>query len=800
MQKKTKAKGYFRCGLARDKVSPSGLQGAPFARSALSIAHTRPEHRADMGHDTDVNLVDIIKILRRRVTLIFAVMLMLMATACYYVSLIPAQYTATATVVMNNRSSKIADLQSLISNPLLGIPAADTSVLRTEMETISSPAMIQRVVEETGLMGVPEFNPAPGAEASQGFIALMDRIPQVHALAARLEHALSIARSWLLESRPNAQPLQRDARALVIARVQRALSATNDGVSYVLTIRFTSRDPNRAATIANAFATIYLREQENVKLATARNAAAWLGSRIQELENEVFNSEREFLNFRAKYGMTSENGAALLDQQISQMTTLLTTATAERLRADAALREAQQGRAVRELDGVKSVVTSPLIQGLRLEETRVGDEVAALAAQLAPGHPSLQNAKARLRDVHAKIDAEITRTVASVTSQYMQARKTESDLSARLTELQRQRSDLVGAELKLRALERVANANRSLYVSYLEKYKEITQQEHSQAPDARLLSSASVPLMPASPNRGMLLGAALVGSAGFACALALLLEWWRSGVCNLEILEASEPVRNFGLIPEVSRNTPPTDFLLKSPCSRYSEAVHRVCAALQWTGSDTRLIGSGQSEGKWHPGARVIVITSAIPGEGKSVFAASLARSMALTGRRALLVDCDLRNPSISKLFSEQTTTELSQFIVDPRGLTDRVALDPPSGLHYLAFRKEHHRIHAVLNSPLLPLMLQEARSQYDYIVIDTPPLVPVSDALVLSKLADTVLLVVRWERTPRAAVEYVRRLLRENGSTVSGVVLTRVNMRKHAHSHGGSSTYITTRYAGFTG
>ncbi len=346
----------------------------------------------------------------------------------------------------------------------------------------------------------------------------------------------------------------------------------------------------------------------------------------------------------------------------------------------------------------------------------------------------------------------------------------------------------MGAELKLRALERVANANRSLYVSYLEKFKEISPQEHSQEPDARLLAAASVPLRPSSPNSPMLLGSALLASTGLAVAVALLLGWSRNGLYSVEAIEALGPVRNFGLIPELGRRTHPVELLVDDPISMYPEAVQAVYAALQCSGavedeqvkrrkrySEPAIDSAGDTRG------RIVVVSSALPGEGKSVFAASLARCIALAGKKALLLDCDLRHPSVARLFNDQAAEQLSSILAHPNSLSERVIRDGASGLHYIPVATERCGVHAVLNSPQLASMLHEARAHYDYVVIDTPPLLAVCDALLLSKLANMMLLVVRWERTPRAVVGHVLKVLRENKVKLAGVLLTRVNMRKHA-------------------
>ncbi len=279
----------------------------------------------------DIDLLDVVKILRQRLWLMATIILVSMSIASVIIVRLPKQYTAEATVVMNSRSNKIADLQSLISKPLLGVPAADTSVLRTEIETIMSPALIQRVIEEKNLLEEPEFNPLLERQ-QQGLLRSIYNIPMVQQAVTAVARAIADMKATLStgasEQDEHSAPL--DPLPLTMLRVQDALSVTTDGVSYVLTIRFKAHSARLAAEVANAFADIYLRDQENVKLATTRNAASWLGTRIQDLEGDVLKSEREFLNFREQNGLAEENGSTLLDHQIAQVNSLLITASADR--------------------------------------------------------------------------------------------------------------------------------------------------------------------------------------------------------------------------------------------------------------------------------------------------------------------------------------------------------------------------------------------------------------------------------------------------------------------------------------
>jgi polysaccharide biosynthesis transport protein len=711
----------------------------------------------------EIDLLDVLRSLRRHIWLICAIVLVGMLLSAVFILHLPKQYSAEASLVLNSRISKIADLQSFMSKPLMGVPASDTSVIRTEMDTITSPALIELVIREKHLLEEPEFNPLLKKEGP----SLMQRVLDAFGVTSP-------------------PPAEQDPMPLTLATVRQQLAVLNDGVSYVLTIRFTAHDPALAAEVANAFAEIYLREQQNVKLATTRSAATWLRGRIHDLEGEVTKSEREFLSFREQHHLTESNGGTLLDQQISELNTQLISAAADRTKAEANLRELQHLlQNPRAVDGASSVLMSPLIQRLREEEARLQDRAAELENRFLDGYPALSNAHAQVQEIRREIQSETRKIIEAQTNDYVAAKQREAQLKDQLTALEQRRTDMTGPELQLRALERVANANRSLYVSYLEKYKEISAQEHSQEPDARLLAPAQVPLHPSSHSRTMLLGSATLAWFGLAVTVCLLLGWLRSGFNNLESLEAYGQVRSFGLIPDVGRRSRPVDLLVADPNSRYPEAVKSVYASLQCNGDVD---------------AQVLLVTSALPGEGKSVFAASLARSIALAGKKTLLVDCDLRRPAVAKFFEESNAREFSTCFSTSRDFSELTARDTATGLDYIAARREPNGIHALLNSPQLRAIVREARAHYDHIVIDTPPLLAVSDALLLSNIADAVLLVVRWEHTPRAIVQHVLKMVRDNNVPLAGVLLTRVNMRKHARYNYGDSAYFHTRHAGYYG
>lgn len=740
----------------------------------------------------ETDFLDIFRILRRRIGMIAAIASSMMAAAAIVILTLPKHYTAESAVVLNSRSSRIAELQSVLPKPLLGVPQADISVLRTEILTITSPTLVRMVVEEKHLADDPEFNPilapARGRQNREGIAAWTRR--QLSDLVSTLDTLFDI-RNGEVRSGPDAGARRDDPLALTVQAVQKALCAGNDGISYVITICFRAREAERAAEIANAFATIYLREQENLKLATTRSAASWLGTRIKEMEGDLLRTEREHLTFQQQNSLGQENGTTLLDREISQASALLVTASAERAKIEAKVGEARRPNAI---ENAGPVLESPLIQKLRADEAGLQNTAAQLRLRFADQYPALQEAEARLREIRGKIRTEITRILTAQKNELNAARKTEADLRNALAELERKRAAMTGDALKLQEMERIANANRALYVSYLEKYKEISQQEHSEEPDARLLSAATPPLIPSSPNYLLLTGSAFAASTAFGVTASLLFGWLRRGVSNVEETERLGPVRGLGLIPESRNAALPLELLTVAPESSYPEAIHSINIALQCMEANPPATAEPSDLPALTQQSRVLLVTSALAAEGKSVFAASLARSLALSGKGTLLIDCDLRRPSVAHLFNDAAPREMSETLALSREIPDIAATDVATGLSYIAVRRERSSIPALLNAPPFQQLLTEARARYDYVVLDTPPLLGLSDALLLSRHADTTLLVVRWEHTPRAVVRNALKLLREHGVKLSGIVLTRVDMRKHARYNYGDSAYFHAR------
>ena len=308
--------------------------------------------------------------------------------------------------------------------------------------------------------------------------------------------------------------------------------------------------------------------------------------------------------------------------------------------------------------------------------------------------------------------------------------------------------DAAHSGLRLAQLQREADANRSIYETYLARYKQTLQQASLAVPDGRLISLAEPPEDPTYPNklRSLLLGA--FGGLAIGGALAYLREGFDRRIRQSSDIESVTGVPIFGFLPKVSRwrGLQPQDYPVNDPQSRFGTALVRIHTALRAPQSPDR--------------KQVILVTSAQPGDGKTSFCTGLARSLAKSRKRVLVIDADPYRPQVATAFGVPTTPALDPTAGQRVKLGDIVQADTKSAAHFLPARSEDHHYH-MLHSGGFATLLEEARQAYDIVIIDTPPVMTRADAAVIGRFADTCLLLVRWGRTywdeMTAAVGFLR-------------------------------------------
>ena len=580
---------------------------------------------------------------------------------------------------------------------------------------------------------------------------------------------------------PTQEEIERRTRANVITALQEAVSVRVHGRSRVIDVTATSVQPKLAAAIVNTLADLYLVDQLEAKFEATKRATDWLNERVQDLRGQVAASESAVEEFRRRTGLTQSKDTTVTRQQISEINTQLILARAQT--AEAGARLSQIRSLVESAGGVESaaeVLASPLIQRLREREADVARGVAEMSTEYGKRHPKMINAKAELEDIRTRIEVEVAKVVRGLENEVEVARARERTLQRNLDQLKRESGRLKSSEGQLRVLEREAVADRALFDTFLARLKETGQQDGIQQADARIISRADVPAEASSPNKKLIIAGALAFSALLGVLLVFLLEHLDHGFRSSEQIESMTGASTLSLVPLLTvmrlKRSKPTDYVLNRPASAFAESLRTLHTGILLSGLDDA--------------PKSVLITSSAPQEGKTTVATAMARLIARSGRKVLLLDGDLRRARTRSLLGLNGAYGLIAALGQHSALEDCIQHDETSGLHVLATEGNVPNPPEVLGSQQMVALMVSLERTYDLIIMDSPPVLVVSDARILSRLADRTVFIVRWGETKRETVKLALKQLVESGADVAGIVLSMVNIRKNAQYGYADSSY----------
>lgn len=522
-------------------------------------------------------------------------------------------------------------------------------------------------------------------------------------------------------------------RADTIAAVIESYTVSNLPATYILDIAFRSRDPGKAQRLANTLAEEYLAYRIDSELKATRDAAAWLSARAAELKGDLEATEAQVAAFAAQATVTTpeqlEARAGQLRQGRERAAALRATVTRDRDRRDllAALRTAPAADRLR-------AANDPRLTALRDRPAAFDDRYDALVAGLT-------------RDIR-------------LTDQKIALIERSNDALA--DEIERQSQELID----LRQLQREAETTRLLYEYFLSELKETSAREGFRNSDSRILSFAVLPTTASRPRTALtILAFTLLGLLA-GSVTALLRELRRSTYIDAEALELDTGLPVMGAIPVIPGRTrrDAIRFLADKPASAGAEAVRNLRTSL--------LMSEGGRD------LRVIVNTSSLPDEGKSVISIALAQNFAAIGKRVLLIEGDIRRHVFGEVFGPGDAAGLAAVLAGETGLAQAVRPDAGFGFDILASGASSANAADLLSGPAFAALLSDARGRYDIVIVDTPPVLAVTDARIIARLADAVLVTLRWDATTRAQLRATLRALDHLRVPVSGLVLNRIDPR----------------------
>jgi capsular exopolysaccharide synthesis family protein len=692
-----------------------------------------------------IDIGAVMNAVRRRIIPIAITMVIVLALTAVSYKLATPRYSAEGQVGIERTNEEIVNAQQ---DQRLQPLTTDSSSVDTEVTQILSPETLGRVVDRLGLAKNPDFVGTDPVDPTT-------------------------------------------ARNNAIGALTGGLSAKRDGTSYAIDVSFLSTDPVMAAKIVNTVMDEYLNRQQIQKRDERNKEIGLLSSRIASARGELLGAETEVARFRAATNLVDiQNESTNAQQSIAVLNQQLADAQAQQ-----AVAEARNTARSASSAGAGSAVTSPVLQQLRTEEAALSAQQASLSERYGERHPQVIETNEKLRETRRQIASETARVRQSLAAEADVARRRTSSIVSSLGAQKGQLLQGNAASVRLGELERKATTLKSLYEALLERYQQAIARQGTERSAAYIIARAFVPQKPDSPKKIVYGGGGLL-AALLAGALVLAgLEMAENGFTTRRQVERALGLPVLASIPDlrtldrhrIKSPTPATisHHLVEHPGSVFSEAYRSIRTALK--------------VGREEQSVKVVAISSALPGEGKTSTSFSLARSSALAGITTVLVDCDLRRQATSRQMEGAIQYGLADLLRGEATLDQILVRDSASGAFLLPQRPTNaDTSYDLIASSAMQHLVERLRERFDLVILDTAPLLAIADSRAIASMADVALLAVRWRKTPAPAVRLALDHLSMADARIGGILMTMVDLKVQRRAGAGDEMRYYNRYSSY--
>ncbi|CZF80033.1 Tyrosine-protein kinase wzc [Grimontia celer] len=682
-------------------------------------------------------------------------------------------YRATATLLIESQQAKAISIEEVV-----GIDSRANEYYLTQFEILKSNQVAQRVIEKLQLNMLEEFNPA---------IAVNDRPAFKEQLKGWLRSHPVIDSFFSSKTDIAHDPeAEKEATTLrVLKAFKSRLTISPIRKTQLVRISFDSQDPKLAAKIANAVGYAFIENNLESKLLATDRANGWLNERLTELKLNLNSSEQALVQFLQRQELIDDSGiAALTSNELQNLTDRIAEATDRRTKTQALYNalKSNPNADIATLSANTLISNHPQVRDIRLAESEAEKDVSQLSKRYGPKHDKMIQANARLKSVQQRAENLIYKLINGVEKELSSAREQETLLKQELLSKKEEFQSLSVVKSEYDALKREVESNAKLYDLFLTRQKETSATSDFSAANARFSDQALVPQQPFKPNRKLIVFIALIVSMGFACVLVICLDAFNNTISSARDFESKLGLLPTGTLPlvkakEFKRNHIDASVFNNSKFATFQESIDSIRTSLY--------LSMPKTERKF------LALSSSVPGEGKTTTAINLAQSFSSI-EKVLLIDCDLRKPSVGMRFGiPNSHPGLTNILVMNTSPDDCITTIEGTNLDLLPAGLIVANPQELLSSTSFLKLIEELAEKYDRIIFDTPPILPVKDAFIVGKFTKGIVLVLKANSTSKSVYKHTMTLFTKHQISIDGVVINQVSQpKKGTHTYSEYSRY----------
>ena len=703
---------------------------------------------------------------RRKWSIITLTLVVMMLTALVVYSMTPI-YRSSVTILIEKKAAQVVSIEEVY-----GLDAGN-EYLQTQFELLKSRALAERVIRELGLVQHPEFDLRQQPEPLLDIRGMINDFDIQRFVPVTLPVDLAGEEKALTQT---------DIFEFAVKALMDRITVSPVGKTQLVKIEVEAADKVIATDIANALAQGYIQSQLEARLDMTQTATNWMNDRISTLKDKLQESERRLQDFRDQENLIDVEGVTTVSaNELSQTGSRLIDARRARAEAESQYQqiESLKSSGWRRLATAPAIQSEPLVQQFKADEARARARVEELSRRYGPKHPKMQAAQSELNAAASTLRAQVEQVSAAIEREFQLARANEESLQGSFEENKVEIQDITRKEFKLRELQREVDTNRQLYDTFLTRLKETSATSDLESANARIVDRAVVPTQPVKPKKTLIVAIAGILSLMLGVGLTLLIDALNNTFKGTEEVENKLNLPVLGILPLLKGIKREQIFQLfgSDTNKAFSESIRTIRTGVVLSGLDNP--------------HKILVVTSSIPGEGKSSVSVNMSYALGQM-EKVLLIDADMRRPTIAKSFGYAPGTPgLANIVAGTAKLEDCIKSEgdidvipagtvPPNPLELLS----SHRFEK---------LLEVLESKYDRIVVDSAPTQAVSDALVLAQHANAVIYVIKSDSTSVTLVKKGVGQLLQNNAPVTGIVLNQVDIKKaqkYGYSYGGYYDY----------